>query len=92
MNSSGVGNRYGPRRQEVWRRFRSKANLGFLQEVKTDARRLTLVNTSNAGEFFEMVARDEDPLKWCGFSLYTFLKLVPGLKGQTLELRAVEHR
>lgn len=79
IDMAHVGRRYGDD-------FEAKANLGFLQEVKeTDARRLDLVNTSNAGEFFEMVARDEDPLKWCGFSpLYTFLKLVPGLKGQTL--------
>lgn len=73
-----VGARYGDR-------FAATAHEGRLLEVEAqDRERLERVCSVDAAGFLELVARDGDPLKWCGFSpLYVFLESV----GASLSLR-----
>jgi len=73
-----VGVRYGDR-------FAATANEGRLLEVAAeDRQRLSRVCSGDVPGFLDLVARDGDPLKWCGFSpLYVFLESV----GRSLSLR-----
>lgn len=78
-----IGRRYGDRHV-------ARADEGMMLEVQEqDLARLGHLCRGEAEEFLEAVVRDEDPLKWCGYSpLYTFMKAVPEARG---ELRQYEH-
>jgi hypothetical protein len=48
-----------------------------------DRRRIDRINAGDAAGFWGEVQQHRDDLKWCGSSpLYTFLKAVPGLRGE----------
>jgi hypothetical protein len=50
-----------------------------------DLERLSHYCRGDARAFFELVAPDEDSLRWCGYSaLYTFLQAVPSARGSLL--------
>ena len=78
-----IGRRYGDRHV-------ARADEGMMLEVQEeDLARLGHLCRGEADEFLEAVVRDEDPLKWCGYSpLYTFMKAVPEARGK---LHRYEH-
>ncbi|MBS1809895.1 MAG: AmmeMemoRadiSam system protein B [Acidobacteria bacterium] len=75
-----IGQRYGDP-------LEARAEQGYLQEVREkDYERMQQVCAGNSGEFFELVVRDYDPLKWCGFTpVYTFMQAVKGAHGEVLK-------
>ena len=51
-----------------------------------DYERLHHVGAGQSGEFFDLVVRDYDPLKWCGFTpVYTFMQAVKQARGEVLQ-------
>jgi hypothetical protein len=79
IDMAHIGRRYGDR-------FEAVAGQGPMQEVAArDRQRLDAVCAGDAAAFFERVAPNGDDLKWCGYSaLYTFLKVLPGARGEVL--------
>lgn len=75
-----IGQRYGDP-------LEAQAEQGYLREVRErDHARLREVGAGNREAFFEMVVRDYDPLKWCGFTpVYTFLQALPAVRGEVLK-------
>jgi AmmeMemoRadiSam system protein B len=67
-------------------RFRARAGEGKMQEVRQrDGERIARINAADAEGFWDLVQQNRDDLKWCGASpFYTFLKSVPGLRGELL--------
>jgi AmmeMemoRadiSam system protein B len=74
-----VGRRYGDA-------FTALANLGAMADVaQQDQRRLEAVCAGDPREFFELVRKNGDELKWCGYPpLYTFGAAVPRARGRLL--------
>lgn len=74
-----IGRRYGDRTP-------ARAEEGPLSGVRrADQERLARVCASDSEGFFELVHPRHDELRWCGYSpLYTFLKAVPGARGEVL--------
>jgi AmmeMemoRadiSam system protein B len=74
-----IGPRYGDRAPV-------EAGHGQMLEVREqDLARLEYLCEGRTDEFLEAIVRDEDPLKWCGFSpLYTFMKALPEARGALL--------
>ena len=74
-----IGRRYGDR-------IPARAEEGHLLGVhRADEERLARVCTSDSEGFFELVHPRRDELRWCGYSpVYTFLKAVPGARGEVL--------
>ncbi|HVV16797.1 MAG TPA: AmmeMemoRadiSam system protein B [Polyangia bacterium] len=63
----------------------ARADLGESVDVaRRDRARLDRIAAGDAGGFWDLVTeRGDDDLKWCGTSpLYTFLRAVPGVRGQ----------
>jgi AmmeMemoRadiSam system protein B len=67
-------------------RFSARAGQGQMQEVRQrDGERIARINAADADGFWDLVQQNRDDLKWCGASpFYTFLKSVPGLRGELL--------
>jgi len=74
-----IGRRYGDSTP-------ARAEEGHLLGVRrADEDRLARVCASDAEGFFELVHPRHDDLRWCGYSpAYTFLKAVPGARGEVL--------
>jgi MEMO1 family protein len=66
--------------------FPAYAGQGVMDEVEArDRKRIESINSGDAAGFWEQVSENRDDLKWCGSSpFYTFLKAVPGTRGQLL--------
>ncbi len=66
--------------------FAARAGEGKMQEVRQrDSERIARINAADAAGFWDLVQRNRDDLKWCGAApFYTFLKSVPGLRGELL--------
>ena len=66
--------------------FEAHADQGVMAEVAArDRQRIGRVLESDAGGFWSLVQERQDDLKWCGSSpLYTFLKALPGARGELL--------
>jgi MEMO1 family protein len=66
--------------------FHAVAGEGIMNAVEArDNGRIARVNASDPAGFWELVRENHDDLKWCGSSpLYTFLKAVPGARGELL--------
>jgi MEMO1 family protein len=79
VDMAHMGARYGDS-------FRAHANRGRMTEVgERDRRRMERINAADAGGFWDLVRENRDDLKWCGSApFYTFLKSVPGLRGDLL--------
>ena len=75
-----IGQRYGDP-------LEARAEQGYLREVREkDYERLQHVGAGQSGEFFDLVVRDYDPLKWCGFTpVYTFMQAVKQARGEVLQ-------
>jgi len=80
VDMAHMGPRYGDARAV-------RAGQGEMNEVAArDHARLDRIAAGDATGFWELThARGADDLKWCGSSpLYTFLRVVPGVKGRVL--------
>lgn len=79
VDMAHMGSRYGDS-------FSASANQGRMAEVGArDRLRLERINAADADGFWDLVRANRDDLKWCGASpFYTFLKSVPGLRGNLL--------
>ena len=66
--------------------FTAHANKGIMAEVaERDRQRIERVLASDGAGFWDLVRQNQDDLKWCGSSpLYTFLKALPGARGDLL--------
>ncbi len=66
--------------------FEAHAGQGPMSEVaERDRKRIDRVLDSDGAGFWSMVQENHDDLKWCGSStLYTFLKAMPGTRGELL--------
>jgi len=82
VDMAHIGRRYG---DEV----RATADSGEMLEVRErDAQRIHRINGGDARGYWELVQDKHDDLKWCGASpLYTFLKVMPQVKGELLDYR-----
>jgi hypothetical protein len=67
-------------------RFQARAGEGKMQEVhERDRERIARIEAADPAGFWDLVQQNRDDLKWCGSSpFYTFLKSVPGLRGELL--------
>jgi predicted class III extradiol MEMO1 family dioxygenase len=53
--------------------------------AERDRQRIARVVESDSGGFWSLVQEKRDDLKWCGSApLYTFLKALPGTRGDLL--------
>lgn len=77
IDMAHMGRRYGDR-------FAALANVDEMAEVAgRDRVRIDRINAGDAAGFWSEVQRNQDDLKWCGSApLYTFLKSVPGARGE----------
>ncbi|HVN04058.1 MAG TPA: AmmeMemoRadiSam system protein B [Bryobacteraceae bacterium] len=66
--------------------FSAEAGRGVMAEVaERDRRRIERINASDGDGFWDLVREKHDDLKWCGSApLYTFLKSLPGMRGDLL--------
>jgi hypothetical protein len=66
--------------------FPAYADRGVMAEVaERDRQRIARVVESDSGGFWSLVQEKRDDLKWCGSApLYTFLKALPGARGELL--------
>jgi MEMO1 family protein len=64
--------------------FPAVADQGAMAEVASrDRQRIERINSGDADGFWSLVQENRDDLKWCGSSpFYTFLKTVPGVRGE----------
>lgn len=74
-----VGRRYGDP-------FAVRANQGRMRAVaEADRRRLERILAGDASGFWELLRAEQDPLRWCGASVfYTFLRAAPQARGRLL--------
>lgn len=77
IDMAHMGRRYGDA-------FEALANVDEMKDVaERDHRRIDRINAGDAQGFWGEVQQNQDDLKWCGSSpLYTFLKTVPGIRGE----------
>jgi AmmeMemoRadiSam system protein B len=66
--------------------FTAHAGQGIMAEVaERDRKRIERVVESDGAGFWSLIQENRDDLKWCGSSpLYTFLKALPGARGDLL--------
>jgi AmmeMemoRadiSam system protein B len=66
--------------------FQAHAGQGIMAEVaERDRKRIERVVESDGDGFWSLIQENRDDLKWCGSSpLYTFLKALPGARGDLL--------
>jgi AmmeMemoRadiSam system protein B len=66
--------------------FPAYADRGVMAEVaERDRQRIARVVESDGDGFWSLVQEKHDDLKWCGSApLYTFLKILPGARGELL--------
>lgn len=76
VDMAHMGRRYGDS-------FDARANEAqMLQVEEHDRQRLDQICAGDADSFLELVAANNDPLKWCGFSpIYTFMRVHEGVRG-----------
>lgn len=79
VDLSHVGRRYGDD-------FRAQSRSGVMLEIEVEDRaRLEALLSPEPERFLERVTKDQDPLRWCGFSpLYTFTRAFPEARGHLL--------
>jgi MEMO1 family protein len=76
VDMAHIGRRYGDRDP-------ARAGEGHMIEVGgRDRERMDRIQTADPRGFWDLVQQRHDDLKWCGSApFYTFLKAIPGLKG-----------
>jgi AmmeMemoRadiSam system protein B len=80
IDMAHVGARYGDP-------LRAVANSGEMLDIrKRDSQRIERITAADVHAYWELVQEKHDDLKWCGASpLYTFLKVMPQVKGELLD-------
>ena len=66
--------------------LRATANMGEMQAIEMrDRARIDQINGGDLKAYWSLVQDGHDDLKWCGSApLYTFLKVMPNVKGELL--------
>jgi AmmeMemoRadiSam system protein B len=79
VDMAHIGGRYGDP-------IRATANQGEMLNVEErDRQRIEPIANGNLRHYWSLVQEKQDDLKWCGSSpLYTFLRVMPGLRGELL--------
>jgi hypothetical protein len=64
----------------------AQAHAGNMLEVEDrDSKRIQQLTQGNRGAYWDLIQERHDDLKWCGSApLYTFLKVMPDVKGELL--------
>jgi AmmeMemoRadiSam system protein B len=80
IDMAHIGRRYGDA-------LRAIADSGEMLQIRErDAQRIGRINAGDVRAYWELVQEKHDDLKWCGASpLYTFLKVMPHVKGELLD-------
>jgi hypothetical protein len=80
IDMAHIGQRYGDP-------LRATANSGEMLAVEQrDRQRIQCINAGDINGYWSLVQEGQDDLKWCGASpIYTFLKIMPGLRSQLLD-------
>ncbi len=80
VDMAHMGRRYGDR-------LRAKASLGEMLAIENrDRQRIEQIAVGNLQGYWSLVQEGQDDLKWCGSApFYTFMKVVPGSKGELLD-------
>ncbi len=80
IDMAHIGRRYGDP-------IRAKANLGEMVAIEQrDRERIEQLSAGDVRGFWSLVQDGHDDLKWCGSApIYTFLRVMPGLKGELLD-------
>jgi AmmeMemoRadiSam system protein B len=80
IDMAHIGRRYGDPLQVT-------ANSGEMLRVEErDRQRIARISAGDLSGYWSLVQEGHDDLKWCGASpLYTFLKVMPGLRGELLD-------
>ncbi len=80
VDMAHMGRRYGDP-------LRAKADLGEMLAIEArDRQRIEQISTGNRDNYWSLVQDGHDDLKWCGSApFYTFMKTVPGLRGELLD-------
>jgi MEMO1 family protein len=79
IDMAHMGQRYGDS-------FSARAEAGEMANVAAhDRKRISAIEAGDAAGFWAEIHGPRDPLKWCGTTpLYTFLRAVPGARGDLL--------
>jgi hypothetical protein len=80
IDMAHMGRRYGDS-------LRATANLGEMVAIEhRDRTRIERINAGDIQGYWSLVQDGHDDLKWCGSApLYTFLKVMPGVRGELLD-------
>jgi AmmeMemoRadiSam system protein B len=80
IDMAHIGRRYGDA-------LRAIADSGEMLQIRErDTQRIGRINAGDVRAYWELVQEKHDDLKWCGASpLYTFLKVMPHVKGELLD-------
>ena len=67
--------------------LRATANLGEMLTIEgRDRERIAKIAEADVAGYWSLVQERHDDLKWCGSApFYTFMKVMPGLKGELLD-------
>jgi AmmeMemoRadiSam system protein B len=67
--------------------LRATANLGEMLAIEQrDRERIGRINAGDISSYWSLVQERHDDLKWCGSApFYTFMKVMPGVKGELLD-------
>jgi MEMO1 family protein len=80
VDMAHMGRRYGDP-------LRAKAGIGEMLAIEQrDRQRIDQINAGDLKAYWSLVQDGHDDLKWCGSApFYTFLKVMPGLRGELLD-------
>lgn len=80
IDMAHIGRRYGDQ-------LRATANMGEMQAIEQrDRARIERISAGDLPGYWSLVQDGHDDLKWCGSApLYTFLKVMPEVKGELLD-------
>lgn len=80
IDMAHMGRRYGDP-------LRATANLGEMVAIEQrDKARIAQIEAGDLRRYWSLIQDGHDDLKWCGSApLYTFMKVMPGLKGELLD-------
>jgi AmmeMemoRadiSam system protein B len=80
IDMTHIGRRYGDA-------LRATAGIGEMIAIEQrDRQRIERIANGDIAGYWSLVQENHDDLKWCGASpLYTFLKVMPGVRGELLD-------
>ncbi len=80
VDMAHIGRRYGDP-------LRAKAGMSEMLAIEQrDRQRIAQITAGDIRSYWSLIRENQDDLKWCGSSpFYTFLKALPGLRGELLD-------